>query len=308
MTLLQLEYFLKTVETGSISKAAAELYVSQPTISRAITELEKEFDIQLLFREKTIIPTSAGKIFHQYSLSIAQTLKELTEKMHQCKSQKVGSLRISYHHFDPAMASVLLTGLRGLAEKAPNVAVSIRPYSSISESLLSSRRECDVVFTLAFDLKGQEDISYEEICTDKVMAILPSTHPLATQESLTMAELSDQKLLFPYSKGEITFADDPIYRCFLDDSVSLRNARPISNAEYLAPLIIMGEGIALVPMSIVRRYQFYDDKSLVCLPVTDCDAGLDVVAAWRTGDTNPALHLLITELRNARRQTENSPS
>lgn len=308
MTLLQLEYFLKTVETGSISKAAAELYVSQPTISRAITELEKEFDIQLLFREKTIIPTSAGKIFHQYSLSIAQTLKELTEKMHQCKSQKVGSLRISYHHFDPAMASVLLTGLRGLAEKAPNVAVSIRPYSSISESLLSSRRECDVVFTLAFDLKGQEDISYEEICTDKVMAILPSTHPLATQESLTMAKLSDQKLLFPYSKGEITFADDPIYRCFLDDSVSLRNARPISNAEYLAPLIIMGEGIALVPMSIVRRYQFYDDKSLVCLPVTDCDAGLDVVAAWRTGDTNPALHLLITELRNARCQTENSHS
>lgn len=304
MTLIQLEYFLKTVETGSISKAATELYISQPTISRAISELEKEFGIQLLFREKTIVPTSAGKVFYQYALSIAQSISELTEAMHRCKAQNVGSLRISYHHFDSTMASVLLAGLRGLSEKAPNVAISIRPYSSISESLLNPRHECDVVFTLAFDLEGQENISCEEICTDTVMAILPSSHPLAGQSSLTMAELSDQKLLFPYAKGEVTFADDPIYQCFLGSGVSMRNAKPISSAEYLAPLIIMGEGIALAPMSIVRRYQFDNDSSLVCLPVSDCDAGLDVVAVWRTEDMNPALHLLIEELRNVQTQNQ----
>lgn len=83
ITLLQIEYFLKTVETGSISKAAAKLYISQPTISRSITALEREFGVQLLFREKAISLTGAGDRFYRHARILAQAASHLSEAMLQ---------------------------------------------------------------------------------------------------------------------------------------------------------------------------------------------------------------------------------
>ena len=50
MRLVQLEYFIKIAECGSITKAAQELYVSQPSLTKAIASLEAEYDIKLLER------------------------------------------------------------------------------------------------------------------------------------------------------------------------------------------------------------------------------------------------------------------
>ena len=53
MTLQQLKYIIKIVETGSISAAAKEMFVSQPSLSKAVMELEDELKITLFIREKT---------------------------------------------------------------------------------------------------------------------------------------------------------------------------------------------------------------------------------------------------------------
>ena len=51
MNMKQLEYFIKIAECGSISRAAQELYVSQPSLTKAIGGLEEEFHVQLLLRK-----------------------------------------------------------------------------------------------------------------------------------------------------------------------------------------------------------------------------------------------------------------
>lgn len=51
MKMKQLEYLIKIAECGSISKAAQELYISQPSLTKAISSLEEEFHVQLLLRK-----------------------------------------------------------------------------------------------------------------------------------------------------------------------------------------------------------------------------------------------------------------
>lgn len=296
MTLLQIEYFLKTVETGSISKAAAELYISQPTISRSITALEREFGVQLLFREKTISLTGAGERFYHHARILFKAASELSEAMLQYKNHNIGSLRISYHHFDAVVSSVLLTCLKRLSEKAPNASIYMRSYSAVKDSLLGHQPECDLVFSLLFDVARTEHISYRKISADPVMAVFPASHPLSMLEEIRMADLSGCEILLPYSGNETTIADDPICQCFMHHGIRFDSIKLVSVSDQLAPMIIVDNGVALAPNSMVNQYHLTHAPSLCCRPVADCNAGLDIVVAWREDDPNPILRLFLAEL------------
>ena len=68
MKMKQLEYLIKIAECGSISKAAQELYISQPSLTKAISSLEEEFHVQLLLRKpRGVELTIEGKSFLHYA-------------------------------------------------------------------------------------------------------------------------------------------------------------------------------------------------------------------------------------------------
>ena len=60
MRIRQLQYFEKIAETGSMNEAAKQLYISQPSLSQAMKELEKEYQVQLLYRSKVGITLTDG--------------------------------------------------------------------------------------------------------------------------------------------------------------------------------------------------------------------------------------------------------
>lgn len=78
MKLYQVEYLMATVESGSISKAADELIVSRPAVSRAIKDLEDEFGVQLLQRTTAgIALTEAGKVFYDKCRQLQGLVSEI---------------------------------------------------------------------------------------------------------------------------------------------------------------------------------------------------------------------------------------
>ena len=80
MQIKQLEYLLKIVECGSITKAASELYVSQPNLTKAIHQLEEEFDIKILSRKpRGVDLTLDGKNFVYYAKSVVSSVQALTD-------------------------------------------------------------------------------------------------------------------------------------------------------------------------------------------------------------------------------------
>lgn len=101
MRLVQLEYFIKIAECGSITKAAQELYVSQPTLTKAIANLEAEYDIRLLERTpKGVRMTSRGMEFLEYARDVIDSRRKLEDTFGRKETVPVQRLYLASQQFD----------------------------------------------------------------------------------------------------------------------------------------------------------------------------------------------------------------
>lgn len=79
-----LKYFLTVAQTNNITKAAEQLHITQPTLSRQIMDLEAELDVKLFDRENRRLQlTKAGIIFQQRATTIVQLLHQTENELHQ---------------------------------------------------------------------------------------------------------------------------------------------------------------------------------------------------------------------------------
>lgn len=97
MTLQTLRYFSTLVELGSFTKAAKECFVTQPALSRAIGELEKELGRPLLIRTaKRVWPTHAGKVCYEEAKKVLKQCEILVERVRMDEDDSIGEIRIGY--------------------------------------------------------------------------------------------------------------------------------------------------------------------------------------------------------------------
>ena len=93
MQLTTIRYVVMGAETGSFTKAAELLYVSQPALSQAIARLEQELKVQVFYREHgAVTPTPAGQIIVQEGKKILALEKDILRRVDELRQSGVGSL------------------------------------------------------------------------------------------------------------------------------------------------------------------------------------------------------------------------
>ncbi|HEM55628.1 MAG TPA: LysR family transcriptional regulator, partial [Thermodesulfobium narugense] len=91
----KLEVFLKVYETRSFSKASKLLYLTQPTITLHIKDLEEVLGVKLLNRStRKVIPSKAGKVVYEYGKEIIKFLKEMERELEIFKNEERGIIEI----------------------------------------------------------------------------------------------------------------------------------------------------------------------------------------------------------------------
>lgn len=101
MRLNQLEYFIKVVECGSITKAAQELYLSQPSLTKAISSLEAEYDLKLFDRTaKGLSLTPKGRDFLEYAKGVMDSSQALNKTFGQKDPSFIHRVAIASQQFD----------------------------------------------------------------------------------------------------------------------------------------------------------------------------------------------------------------
>ena len=101
MRLNQLEYFLKIVECGSLTRAAQELYLSQPSLTKAISGLEAEYDMKLFNRtSKGLSLTPEGRDFLEYAKSVVESSKALENTFGKKSNPLIQRLAIASQQLD----------------------------------------------------------------------------------------------------------------------------------------------------------------------------------------------------------------
>ena len=122
LNLNNLKYFYEIVNTGNITKASNNLFLSQPALTKALKQLEKELNTRLLIRSKKgIVPTPEGEILYEYAKNIFQNLDKVVKTINQ--PQEVNHIYVgatTTNFLEP-----LLPSLKKFQNKYPNIKIHI---------------------------------------------------------------------------------------------------------------------------------------------------------------------------------------
>lgn len=192
-TLRQLEYFVAAGEAGSITIASERINVSPPSISAAISHLEREFGIDLFVRHHAqgLSLTPGGRRFYNEArimLEKAGSLYDLASDISQIARGPltVGGLS--------TLASMLLPPLRKTFESDHSEArITILEANQID--LFAKLRRAEIDVALTYDLEVPRDISFEPLVSLPPRIMVAADDPVAKKKSLSLESMADQPLI-----------------------------------------------------------------------------------------------------------------
>ncbi len=259
MKLSQLSFFCAVCQYGGVRKAAEILYISQPSISAAIRELEDELGVLLFRRMKNkMVLTAEGQIMFEKSKKLLNDVNELSISMRHL-SPANNEIRCA---IPPILAVTFYPFLKNLPLKnfASNMSLRIIECSADDLAAKLSQGIVDLMITNK-DQSNFLQFDEEPLFTLPLSLYVGPTHPFASCKIVTADMLRDEDIYTIY------FGDSVIYRAiagFLakyglsDREVYSRQAKTVEN------LVYSGAAVA-----IERKGMTYDNQRLICIPLAD---------------------------------------
>ena len=203
MTLQQLKYVTTIANIGSISEAAKRLFVSQPSLTKAIKELEKEMGITIFDRtNKGITVSKEGERFLGYARQVLEQAALLEE---QYKSQSGGKKQfsVSTQHYSFAV-NAFVELLKGAEIDQYDVSLRETQTYEIIDDVAHMKSEIGLLYYNDFNrpvlekLIQTNELTFTELFTAHPHIFIGKTHPLAHKEVVSMDELEE----YPYISFE----------------------------------------------------------------------------------------------------------
>lgn len=189
--LRQLEALNTVAEHGSMTRAASDLGISQPAVSRLISDLSEEMGFQLFDRrEGRLVPTQEARFLLPDIRRMLEMMNQLHDTSRNITTRKAGHLRVACL---PGFATSHLPDIiaRFLAER-PGVTVTIEPDrpERILEWIIGEQYDCGI--TDGFE--GHPAVDSETVLIRSV-CVFPADHPLAAKKTITPADLAEERLI-----------------------------------------------------------------------------------------------------------------
>ena len=284
MTLKQLEYFLAVAACQNISQAAAQLFISQPALSKQIQSLEKETGITLFERSWHMLAlTPLGEEFYQRAKALCYDYHDLISWSQSVGEQGESSLVIGYSGF--LLQDILPDILRKMWEKWPKANISIRQANVGDLSGLLGKRKLDVAISTSSYSPPDREIAREIICSLPYRILLSGHHPLAGQKALHLEALSKEPfILFSQQEYFNTYSEtlSLLQHYGINPPQLIECGDPTSY--YL--LIQSGKGVSVnaVRENAIRGY---DIRILQIEP--QLQEKKDMLAIWNKNQSNPLI-------------------
>lgn len=192
MKLNQLEYFCAAVRCSSVTQAANKLFVTQPAISGAIRELEKEFSVNLFSHSRNrLVLTEDGERFYKRAEALLREVETARLQLHELgearQSVRVGIPPLWGTTFFPDL-------LHDFNRNYPNIHLTFYEYGSARAAKLVQEEELDVALV---NMSLNDPEKFHSLCIgrDHFVAVVDPNHPLAEKSSITLEELGREPLV-----------------------------------------------------------------------------------------------------------------
>lgn len=195
MNMIQMKYFITAAKCLNFTKAADQLFITQPALSRQIAAIESELNMQLFVRNNRQVKLTPAavvlleefeKIYHDYNLAIARAANSFAGVSGELN---IGILEGAY------VGDLFPGALRHFAEFYPQVKINLRNYSfnALIERLY--RNDLDLIITLLFDVKYRDKLQYEVIEHTRDFVVVHKDHRLAEAKYVKLSDFKDETIL-----------------------------------------------------------------------------------------------------------------
>lgn len=206
MTLQQLKYIIKIVECGSITEAAKQLFITQPSLSNAVKELEKEMSIEIFSRSaKGISLTIDGTEFLSYSRQVIEQA-ELLEQHYKNKKPAKQLFSVSTQHYSFAVNAFVQLVKECNADEYEFILRETRT-NDIIEDVKNLRSEIGILYINDFNEKVikkllmEKHIKFHPLFVAAPHVFISDTNPLAQKNVVSLTDLEDYPCL-TFEQGE----------------------------------------------------------------------------------------------------------
>lgn len=252
MDFKQLEAFVSVAKYGSFSKAARELFLTQPTISSHIQNLEKELDTVLFNRNnKYITLTKSGEILYDNAISILNNCKKAIYDIKEYSGNIEGIIDIASSSIPETY--ILPNFIKSFSNKYPNVKFSISHYDSqyaISE-VLNERVSFGFIGSKTFN----SQIEYIDILNDELVLIAPLNLNIENENGyIDIKEINSLKFIMRKDGSgtkNLTFNILKKNNFNIDD---LNVIAYVESNETIKEMVKIGLGVSFVSFNSIKDY------------------------------------------------------
>ena len=285
MDIHHLREFAAIAETGSFSKAARQLHIAQPPLSRHIRQLEDELGIKLFVRTATGVQiTREGSLLLHQARAVLDDASALFDLAVRARSGRAGMLRVA---MAPGLCEVVNRIRIHLVKSVPQLSIEGMDMTSSQQYAALRRRIVDV--GLLRHVPDDTDIEAEPLFPERFVVLVSELHPLAKKRTLKLKQLAGERLLLQ-DRDWAALTHDKIVAMYaaegLTPNVATLEATPGNQASMLA--VASGEAICLSSSSSFSR-SYQPLNGLAVIPLDEPDVELKVQVAWRKGETLPVL-------------------
>lgn len=256
----ELSSFLTAYEAGSLKKAADQLNLTQPTLSRRIRRLEDVLGVSLFVRSPTgLCPTAFGHALARRARLIVEELELARREMSRIRGTIGGSVAFGA---SPGVAVGLLPiVLERLAAGHPDLQFTI--VEGVSESLIDQVLERRIDFAVCTaPLEPAAELTVEQIAEDPFVVTVAASHPLHVDAPAALADTVAFPWVMPTFRGAVR---QWLETCFITNSLAPPAARvETSSMIMLKQILADGRHISFLPAWLVAT----DCPELVALPCT----------------------------------------
>jgi len=248
----QLEAYIKVYELKSFSKAAEEMFISQPSISAYIVSLENELNIQLLHRSnKEFMPTKAGKVFYTEAKEILALRDKSIKKIRVLSDYTVGSIDILASSVPKQF--ILPEILSAYHKIHSNVSFNVEQSDTqkVVEGVLSGKSEMGFVGSIIESSK----CVYEQLLTEKLLLIAPYHERFLSIRQNDIPNLLRNEYFVLRETGSGTRQEYEEYLASVGIKISeLKISASFNNTQSIIHAVSCGLGLSIVSEIAAKEY------------------------------------------------------
>lgn len=282
----KLRYFYEACRTLNLTRAAQNLYVSQPALSKHIADLERDVGVQLFVRtNRNLMLTPGGEALAEECARLFDHEEDIYRKVRSAAFPETISLKLAFMGIGPAYRVPDL--LSDLNKKWTNINVQTQRlnWNLVYDAVETG--DVDIGLKLSSCESYPEHIGRCVLREDHVAAVLPANHPLAGAACIQVEQLKNEPFIF-LTKEESAIPHDHALRLCRESGFTPNIVAQYPNVETVVMMVRAGAGVALLsPFAPLGGL-----SGVVCVPLAASPAvSLDLL--WRKDNDNPAIPLLL---------------